>query len=71
MVNKAKELVVNVEGRAILFAYGSDGAPMLTRGTFASKLESGKQVVRRMGYAEEFLVQRALLKTTEPLGRPS
>eukprot|EP00974_Lingulodinium_polyedra_P027348 2642941-Lingulodinium_polyedra.AAC.1 len=35
---KAKQLVAAAEGRPILYAYGSDCTPMLTKGTFVSRL---------------------------------
>jgi len=38
LTNKAKSVVAAASGRAVLFSYGSDGTPMLTRACFKSTL---------------------------------
>ena len=54
---KAKHFVAKCENRAILFSYGSDNTPLLTRASFSHVLD-GKRVVRNAGKAEEFLIER-------------
>ena len=48
---KAIELVKNAGGRPILFSYGSDGTPLLTRATLTQSV--GTQRVVRSGGTEE------------------
>lgn len=70
MQMKGKDLVNKANGRPVLFSYGSDGTPMLTRATVTSQNSSGQQVMRRAGRAAEFLLERAFLRTTSSEGRP-
>ena len=64
----AKQLVSSAGENPVLFSYGSDGTPMLTRATFTSKAPSGSTTVRRAGHAVEFLLERAFLKTVDGSG---
>jgi hypothetical protein len=69
LTNKAKSVVAAASGRAVLYSYGSDGTPMLTRASFSSTL--GGQTVRRYaGKSVEFLVERGFVKTTDGVGEP-
>lgn len=69
MLLKAKKFVADSAGRAILMSYGSDGAPLLTRASFTHEL-GGKRVARSAGRAEEFLVERGFLRSTDGTGDP-
>ena len=67
---KAKHFVAKCENRAILFSYGSDSTPLLTRASFSHVLD-GKRVVRNAGKAEEFLIERGFLRSTDSNGQPT
>ena len=69
MLLRAKKFVADCDGRAVLFSYGSDGTPLLTRANFTHVLD-GKRVVRNAGKAEEFLIERAFLRSTDESGAP-
>jgi len=66
---KAIELVKNAGGRPILFSYGSDGTPLLTRATLTQSVGT-QRVVRSGGKAEEVLVERGFVKAFSPCGDP-
>ena len=67
---KARDLVAKAQGRPLLYSYGSDGTPVLTKATISSALQSGRKISRRSGHSVEFLLERAFLRTTTPEGRP-
>ena len=69
LTNKAKSMVASASGRAVLYSYGSDGTPMLTRASFSSTL-GGHTVRRYAGKSVEFLVERGFVKTTDGVGEP-
>ena len=46
---KAKALVATANGAPILYSYGSDGTPVLTKCTLVAKLTSGKRSPERLG----------------------
>jgi hypothetical protein len=69
LTNKAKSVVAAASGRAVLFSYGSDGTPMLTRACFKSTL-GGHTVRRYAGKSVEFLVERGFVKTSDGVGEP-
>ena len=39
MLSRAKKFVADCDGRAVLFSYGSDGTPLLTRANFSHVLD--------------------------------
>ncbi len=51
MLSRAKKFVADCDGRAVLFSYGSDGTPLLTRANFTHVLE-GHTVARNAGKPE-------------------
>jgi len=65
---KAKAMVKEAGDHAILYSYGSDGTPMLTRQTTTTRLASGRVVKRSAGSGTEFLVQMAFLKYYQDSG---
>lgn len=66
---KGRELVQGASRRSVLFSYGSDGTPLLTRAVF-SKSQDGNRVVRTAFQSSEFLVERGFLKTVTAQGTP-
>ena len=68
LLRKAKALVRNAEGRAVLFTYGSDATSAKCVVTYTAKVDA-KRVQRRGAHGVELLVERAFLKTTTPSGR--
>jgi hypothetical protein len=48
---------------AILFTYGSDGTPALTKFTATARLSSGRLIRRKRGRGVEYLIERGFLKT--------
>lgn len=68
--SKARALVAGSGGRAILYSYGSDGTPLLTRETISAKTSSHQRVTRKAGDGTEFLVERAFFLTSSPSGEP-
>ena len=69
MLLRAKKFVADCDGRAVLFSYGSDGTPLLTRANFSHVLD-GKRVARNAGKAEALLTERAFLRSTDGTGAP-
>lgn len=67
---KAKRLVMESEGRPVLYSYGSDGTPMLTKFTSSAKTASSRTVVRKAGRVVEFLLQRGFVRTNNAAGAP-
>ena len=67
---KAKHLVTAAKGHALLYSYGSDGTPVLTKKTFVSHLSSGRSLVRKGGQGVEFLIEKAFLKSFSSVGEP-
>lgn len=67
LCEQVKALARNAEGRAILWTYGADATPMLTQGLHLAKI-GNRTIVRKVGEANEFLAERAFVKTTTPLG---
>eukprot|EP00974_Lingulodinium_polyedra_P040410 3880786-Lingulodinium_polyedra.AAC.1 len=67
--DQAKRVVQQSEGNALLYWYSNDGTPLLTRETSTRALPN-KVVMRRAGSGQEFLLQRAFLKTTDSEGSP-
>lgn len=61
--SKAKSLVAASAGRPVLYSYGSDGTPMLTRESMALKPADGQVLYRRMKEAGEYLVERGFILT--------
>ena len=66
---QAQELINIAENRPILYHYGSDGTLLLSRKRFTYATES-LSTTSVGGAGEEFLVERAFLKTTSALGEP-
>ena len=62
-VEKAKDLVKRAGDMPVLYSYGSDGTPILTRSVATGKWLDGSTTVRRQGRAVEFNLERAFLKT--------
>lgn len=65
---KAKALVSEANGAPVLYCYGADATPVLTKCTLTAKLPSGKRIVRKAGRGAELLVERAFLKTSGGAG---
>lgn len=69
MIDKACDMVGKAEGMPILFQYGADGTPVSTVETAAANVYA-KTVVRNMGRAAVFLLQRCFIQTCTRLGGP-
>eukprot|EP00974_Lingulodinium_polyedra_P025122 2429429-Lingulodinium_polyedra.AAC.1 len=61
---KAKALVAESDGRAVLFTYGSDCTPVKTRENYSATLESGKTILRKGSHGTELLVEWSFVETT-------
>lgn len=65
---KAKDFIVKAEGKPLLYSYGSDGTPLLTRSSMVARLPSARLIVRNAGRGVEFLLERAFLCRASPVG---
>ena len=64
---RAKDCIANAENRPILYHYGSDATLILSRARLSLKLDA-VSVQRSGGSSEDFLIERAFVQTTNPLG---
>ena len=67
---RAKSVVREADGRAILYSYGSDSTPVLATNTVSLQLTETRRIVRKAGVGTELLIERAFVKTTSASGSP-
>ena len=67
---RAKNVVREADGRAILYSYGSDSTPVLATSTVSLQLNENRRIVRKAGVGTELLIERAFVKTTSGSGSP-
>ena len=65
---RARALVREANGRPVLYSYGSDGTPLLTKESVAAKPCRKTILYRRARQSGEYLVERGFLLTHNPDG---
>ena len=61
LVARGKALLASEPTRAVLFSYGSDATPLMTRKVFRQS-HAGVTAARNLGKPEEFLIERGFIK---------
>ena len=68
LLKKAKALVAAAQNRPLLYSYAADGTPIRSTAYYTAKAPGQKQVVRKGGELNEFLIQRGFIVTHDTVG---